>query len=66
MGLERLNDNDFIDVEKVSHFFLKDNKLIVVIGFESIEVPDLVRKDILVALWRNDYSKKRSNQYVSV
>ena len=66
MGLERLNDNDFIDVDKVSHFFIENNKLIVVIGFESIEVPDSVRKDILVALWRNDYSKKRSKQYTSV
>jgi len=66
MGLERLNDNDFIDIDKVSHFYLENNALIVILDGEKIQVPDAIRGQILTALFRNDYSKRKSNQYVSV
>ena len=66
MSLIRINENDFLDVDKVNHFFMEENDLICITNSERLVIPLQSRKEVLTALFRNDMSKKMTRQYTSV
>ena len=66
MSLIRISENDFLDIDKVDHFFMEEDNLICVTSAERITIPQNIQREILTALFRNDMSKKLNKQTVSV
>jgi hypothetical protein len=62
MALIRINENDFLDIGSVDHFFMENNELICITSAERIEIPNEARREVLTALFRNDMSKQTSRQ----
>ena len=65
MGLINLTDNEFIDVDKVNRFYLNGETLMVVTNSEEISISPESKKRVLMAIFRNDASKRITKQYTA-
>lgn len=66
MSLLQLNENDFLDVDKINRFFVEEGNLILITNSERITVPPSMVRTSLTAIFRNEASKRLTKQYTAV